>query len=51
MERFLVQEYGTLPSLDGAGCTNLSQSAISKWGWGFHTVRGGLDPEGHSFRP
>ena len=23
---------------------NISQSAIGWWGWGFHTVRGGIDP-------
>ena len=28
-----------------------SQSAISRWGWGFHTVRGGVDPADHRFRP
>ena len=28
----------------GAGSTDPSQSAISQWGWGFHTVRGGMDP-------
>ena len=27
------------------------QSAIGRWGCGFHTVRGGVDPEGHRFRP
>ena len=21
-----------------------SQSAITQWGWGFHTLRGGIDP-------
>ena len=28
-----------------------SQSAISRRGWGFHTVRGGFDPGDHRFRP
>ena len=28
-----------------------SQSAISRWGWGFHTVRGGFDPGDHRVRP
>ena len=25
--------------------------ASSQWGWGFHTVRGGIDPGVHHFRP
>ena len=29
--------------------TNPSQSAISQWGWGFHTMRGGIDPGDHRF--
>ena len=28
-----------------------SQSTIGRWGWGFHTVRGGFDPGEHRFRP
>ena len=28
-----------------------SQSAITQWGRGFHTVRGGIDPENLFFRP
>ena len=28
-----------------------SQSAIGKWDWGFHTVRGGVGPEELDFRP
>ena len=35
----------------GAGSANPSQSAISRWGWGFHTVRGGIDPGDHLIRP
>ena len=31
--------------------TSASQSAISPLGWGFHTVRGGIDPGDHRFRP
>ena len=27
-----------------------SQSSIGRWGWGFRTVRGGVDPEDHHFR-
>ena len=34
-----------------AGPLNPSQSAISEWSWGFHTVRGDVDPEDHRFRP
>ena len=26
------------------------QLAIGRWGWDFHTVRGGVDPEDHRFR-
>ena len=32
-------------------CTIPSQSAIGQWGWGFHTVRGGIDPGDRLFRP
>ena len=28
-----------------------SQSAITQWGWGFHTLRGGIDPDDLCFRP
>lgn len=28
-----------------------SQSAISPWGWGFHTVHGGIDPGYHCSVP
>ena len=28
-----------------------SQSAITQWGWGFHTLRGGIDPGNLRFRP
>ena len=35
-----------------AGSTTLSQSATSQWpGLDFHTMRGGIDPEDHRFRP
>ena len=27
-----------------AGSISPSQSAITQWGWGFHTLRGGIDP-------
>ena len=33
---------------DWGGC--LSQSAIGPWDWGFHTVRGGVDPGQLDFR-
>ena len=35
----------------GAGSTNPSQSVISQRVWGLHTVRGGIDPGDHRFRP
>ena len=28
-----------------------TKSAISQWGWGFHTVRSSIDPEDLRFRP
>ena len=31
--------------------TNPSQSAIGQCGWDIHTVRGGIDPGDHHFRP
>ena len=34
-----------------AGSMSLIQSATSQWGWGFHTLRGGIDPEDLLFRP
>ena len=27
------------------------QVPISQWGWGFHTIRGGIDPGNRSFHP
>ena len=30
---------------------SLIQSATSQWGWGFHTLRGGIDPGNLRFRP
>ena len=42
---------GVIHSPGAGGFMNPSQSAISKWGWSFHTVWGGIDPEGHRFRP
>lgn len=38
-------------SVHDAASTSPSQSAISRRGWGFHTVRGGVDPKGLCFRP
>ena len=35
----------TLPGL------RLHETATNEWGWGFHTVRGGIDPGDHRFRP
>ena len=34
-----------------AGPISPSQSAISAWGWGLHTVRGSIDLGDHCFRP
>ena len=34
-----------------AGSMSPSQSAITQRGWGFHTLRGGIDPEDLRFRP
>ena len=30
---------------------SLNQSAIAQWCWGFHTLRGGIDPGNLRFRP
>ena len=46
----LLSVDGILSSLDAAGSTTPSQSAICQWGWGFHTVRGGIDPVNHRVR-
>ena len=43
---------GTYPPRGAlALCTIPSQSAIGQLGWGRHTVRGGIDPRDHRFRP
>lgn len=34
-----------------AGSITPNQSAISRWSWGFSTVRGGIDPGDDRFRP
>ena len=34
-----------------AGFMSPSRSAITQWGWGFHTLRGGIDPGNLRFRP
>ena len=34
-----------------AGSMSPSQSAITQWGWGFHTLRGGIDQGDLRFRP
>ena len=34
-----------------AGSISPSQSATSQWGWGFPTLRGGIDPGDPHFRP
>ena len=35
----------------GAGSMSPSQYAITQLGWGFHTLRGGIDPGDLRFRP
>ena len=40
-----------MSSLGGAGSTSPSQSAIGQLVWGFHAMRGGIDPEDHFLRP
>ena len=51
MEGFLMWGW----NLSSPGCAGSStiprQSAIGQWDWGFHTVRGGVDPGDHCFRP
>ena len=42
---------GTLSFPDAADCQSHSLSAISRWGRGFYTARGGVDPEGRRFCP
>ena len=42
---------GPYPLRARRNSTKLSQSAIGRWRWGFHTVRGGVDPGDHFFRP
>ena len=34
-----------------AGSMSLIQSATSQWGWGFHTLKGGIDPGDLCSRP
>ena len=34
-----------------AGSMSPSQSAITQWGWGFHILRGGINPRDLRFRP
>ena len=34
-----------------AGSKSPSQSVITQWGWGFHTLGGGIDPGDLRFRP
>ena len=51
IKKAFVSEDGIVCSPSAGGFTNPSQSATSQWGWGFHTVRGGIDPEYHRFDP
>ena len=45
----MCSEDGIEYSPAAGGFTNPGQSAISQWGWGFHTVQGGVDMEDHRF--
>ena len=47
----LVSGDGALSSPGGADSTNPSSSAIGRWGWSFHTVRGGIDAGDHCLSP
>ena len=50
MEGFLIRRW--CPILRGCGRASiLPPSATSQWGWGFHTVQGGIDPGNRRFRP
>ena len=52
MEIFLIWGWGIYaPRGALALYTNTSQSSIGWCGWGFHTVRGGVDPGKLRFRP
>ena len=44
-------EIGPYPIRLALGPLTLIQSSISLWGWGFHTVLGGIDPRDRRFRP
>ena len=50
MKGFLIRGWDLIPT----GWPWLYESRLgfsSQWGWGFHTVRGGIDPGDHHFRP
>ena len=64
MEIFLIRGWDPiLPGVTGlrgwpegqlsphADSMSPSQSAICQWGWGFHILRSGIDPEDLRFRP
>ena len=52
MEGFLIRGWDpVVPGWRWLFFSSPSQSAIGRWGRGFHTVRGGFDPGGHRFRP
>ena len=46
-----ISDPGCRPRAALALFSSPSQSAIGRWGWGFHTVRGGADPGDQYFRP
>ena len=39
------------PEVELAQHTNPRQSEIGRWGWGFHTVREGVNPDDIRVRP
>lgn len=49
--RILSSRDGNLSFLNDVGSMSPSQSMITRWVWGFHTVRGGVDPGDRRFFP
>ena len=63
MEGFLIQGWGFILTVSGTTSTlargatlalrwlHEPQPISTQWGWGFHTLRGAIDPEDLIFRP
>ena len=64
MEGFLIRGWELiLPGCDGTSALSREATLAARWlhepqpisnqlvGWGFYTVRGGIDPGDHRFRP